>query len=48
VIEPQTIVAKYDPALVQYAIQVFGNTNLTADQWKQLEDQRKMKMLFEI
>ncbi|CAG2100461.1 unnamed protein product [Medioppia subpectinata] len=37
-----------DPKLVEYAIQVFGTTELTADQWKQLEDQRKMKLLFEM
>lgn len=37
-----------DQGLVQYAIQVYGKTDLTADQWKQLEDQRKMKLLFEM
>jgi len=26
----------------------FGSTDLTTDQWKQLEDQRKMRLLFEI
>jgi splicing factor 4 len=47
-IETHNLMIKQDPALVQYAIQVFGNTDLSADQWKQLEDQRKMKMLFEM
>ncbi|CAG2164271.1 unnamed protein product [Oppiella nova] len=37
-----------DPTLIEYALQVFGSTDLTADQWKQLEDQRKMKILFEM
>lgn len=27
---------------------VYGKTDLTPDQWKQLEDQRKMKALFKI
>ncbi|XP_042906738.1 SURP and G-patch domain-containing protein 1 isoform X1 [Parasteatoda tepidariorum] len=37
-----------DQGLKSYAIQVFGSTDLTPEQWKQLEDQRKMRLLFEI
>lgn len=40
-----SIVPPQDPELIKYAIQVFGRCNLTAEQWKQLEDQRKMKVL---
>ncbi|XP_074594027.1 SURP and G-patch domain-containing protein 1-like isoform X2 [Brevipalpus obovatus] len=37
-----------DPDLVKYAIKVYGKSDLTPDQWKQLEDQRKMRVLFEM
>ncbi|XP_054707103.1 SURP and G-patch domain-containing protein 1-like [Uloborus diversus] len=37
-----------DTGLVSYAMQVFGSTDLTPEQWKQLEDQRKMRLLFEM
>lgn len=37
-----------DPGLIAYAKQVFNSTDLTFDQWKQLEDQRKMRALFEM
>ncbi|XP_015791774.1 SURP and G-patch domain-containing protein 1 isoform X2 [Tetranychus urticae] len=37
-----------DPELVKYAIQVYGRCDLTSDQWKQLEDQRKMKVLVQM
>lgn len=37
-----------DPDLVKYAIKVYGKIDLTPDQWKQLEDQRKMRVLFEM
>lgn len=37
-----------DQGLVQYALQVYGSLDLSRDQWKQLEDQRKMKVLFEM
>lgn len=37
-----------DQELVKYALQVYGKCDLTSDQWKQLEDQRKMKALFEM
>ncbi|XP_037563122.1 SURP and G-patch domain-containing protein 1-like isoform X1 [Dermacentor silvarum] len=39
---------KSDPGLIAYAKQVFNSTDLTFDQWKQLEDQRKMRALFEM
>ncbi|RWS25421.1 SURP and G-patch domain-containing protein 1-like protein [Leptotrombidium deliense] len=37
-----------DVGLIQYAIQVYGNTDITTEQWKQLEDQRKMRLLFDM
>lgn len=37
-----------DPGLIAYAKQVFNSVDLTFDQWKQLEDQRKMRALFEM
>ncbi|RWS09192.1 SURP and G-patch domain-containing protein 1-like protein [Dinothrombium tinctorium] len=37
-----------DVGLIQYAIQVFGKTDLSPEQWKQLEDQRKMRILCEM
>lgn len=39
---------KADPGLIAYAKQVFNSTDLTFHQWKQLEDQRKMRALFEM
>ena len=41
----EKVSVKLDSALIQYAVQVFGTTDLSSEQWKQLEDQRKMKML---
>ena len=32
-----------NPQLIQYAIQVFGSTDLEDSQWKQCEDQLKVK-----
>lgn len=32
-----------DQGLKSYAIQVFGSTDLTPEQWKQLQDQRKVR-----
>ncbi|CAL1270429.1 unnamed protein product [Larinioides sclopetarius] len=37
-----------DQGLKSYALQVFGSTDLTPEQWKQLEDQRKMRLLYEM
>jgi hypothetical protein len=31
-----------NPQLVQYAMRVFGSTDLTDDQWRQCEDQQKV------
>ena len=41
---PLTSVGKSNPELVQYAIRVFGSTDLTESQWKQCEDQIKVKV----
>ena len=34
-----------NPILIQYAIKVFGSTDLEPNQWKQCEDQLKVKLL---
>ena len=34
-----------NPHLIQYAIKVFGTTDLDASQWKQCEDQLKVRYL---
>ena len=39
---PLTGVGKSNPELIQYAIRVFGSTDLTESQWKQCEDQIKV------
>jgi splicing factor 4 len=35
-------VTRTDPALVQYAIQAFGTSNLSEDDWKKAEDHYKV------
>ena len=39
---PLKTVGKNNPELIQYAIRVFGSTDLTDSQWKQCEDQIKV------
>merc|ERR1719433_1770326 len=39
-------VGRSNPELIQYAIRVFGTTDLTESQWKQCEDQIKMSMVY--
>ena len=39
---PLTSVRRNNPQLVQYAIRVFGTTDLEESQWKQCEDQIKV------
>ena len=39
-----TSITQTDPQLIQYAIKVFGSTDLTDAQWKQCEDQIKVGM----
>ena len=39
-----TSITQTDPQLIQYAIKVFGSTDLTDAQWKQCEDQIKVSM----
>jgi hypothetical protein len=43
---PLFLVAGKNPQLVQYAIRVFGSTDLTEDQWRQCEDQIKVETPF--
>ena len=38
-----TGITKADPELIQYAIKVFGTTDLSDSQWKQCEDQIKVR-----
>lgn len=40
-------VRRGNPALVQYAIKVFGSTDLEEHQWKQCEDQLKMNIVYQ-
>ena len=35
-----------NPQLIQYAIKVFGSTDLEESQWKQCEDQLKVSLFF--
>lgn len=43
VVIPQTnLPPGVNPQLVQYAMRVFGSTDLTDDQWRQCEDQQKV------
>ena len=41
-----TIPKRSNPQLIQYAIKVFGSTDLEESQWKQCEDQLKVKFYF--
>merc|ERR1711962_1588618 len=41
-----TSITQTDPQLIQYAIKVFGSTDLTDAQWKQCEDQIKMSLVY--
>lgn len=43
---PLKNVGRCNPELIQYAIRVFGTTDLTESQWKQCEDQIKMSMVY--
>ena len=36
-------ITKTDPELIQYAMKVFGTTDLSESQWKQCEDQIKVQ-----
>lgn len=42
---PLKNVGRNNPELIQYAIRVFGTTDLTESQWKQCEDQIKVCVL---
>ena len=41
-----TIPKRSNPQLIQYAIKVFGSTDLEESQWKQCEDQLKVSFIF--
>lgn len=40
-------VTRTDPALVQYAMNTFGSTNLTDEEWKKAEDHYKINLLYQ-
>ncbi|CAG0881017.1 unnamed protein product [Darwinula stevensoni] len=39
-------IGRSDPQLIAYAVRVYGNTNLTEEQWKQCEDQIKLGLVY--
>jgi hypothetical protein len=41
-----TKVTRTDTALVQYAIQAFGTSNLSEDDWKKAEDHYKVMFIY--
>ena len=41
-------IGRTDPQLIAYAVRVYGNTNLTEEQWKQCEDQIKACYIFSL
>lgn len=43
-----TSLRRTDPALIQYALKVFGTTDIEEHQWKQCEDQIKVKYMWSI
>jgi splicing factor 4 len=42
-----TTITRSDPALLQYARQNFGTTNLSEDDWKKAEEHYKVNLLFQ-
>jgi splicing factor 4 len=42
-----TKVMRTDPALIQYAVQAFGTSNLSEDDWKKAEDHYKINLLYQ-
>lgn len=40
-------ITRNDPALIQYAINTFGSTNLSEDDWKKAEDHFKINILYQ-
>lgn len=42
-----TTVKRTDPVLIQYAIQNFGTTNLSEEDWKKAEDHYKINLLYQ-
>jgi splicing factor 4 len=41
-----TKVTRTDPALIQYAVQAFGTSNLSEDDWKKAEDHYKVMFIY--
>lgn len=42
-----SVVKRTDPVLIQYAIQNFGTTNLSEEDWKKAEDHYKINLLYQ-
>lgn len=40
-------ITRNDPALLQYAMNAFGTTNLSEDDWKKAEDHFKINLLYQ-
>jgi len=41
-----TKVTRTDPALIQYAVQAFGTSNLSEDDWRKAEDHYKVMFVY--
>ena len=41
-----TKLTRTDPALIQYAVQAFGTSNLSEDDWKKAEDHYKVMFVY--
>jgi hypothetical protein len=39
-------ITRTDPALIQYAVQAFGTSNLSEDDWKKAEDHYKVMFIY--
>lgn len=40
-------ITRNDPALLQYAVNAFGTTNLSEEDWKKAEDHFKINLLYQ-
>lgn len=40
-------ITRSDPGLIQYAMNTYGNTNLSEEDWKKAEDHYKINLLYQ-
>lgn len=40
-------ITRNDPALIQYALNTYGTTNLTEEDWKKAEDNFKINLVYQ-